>query len=324
MIIVLIAICVSVLLWHPWMPKTHKMNQIAVTPDAGEKIVTVFFQGIGASRVQAAKFAGPAGVYIIGNNNTAQSGTRASIPHAPLLIYNVFPHPELDEIGYGFSYNPARWPFLFASCIQNIYYGVNGWWPSLIHYNRIEKIEMAGENNVRHHGQAVRDCIEQHHPNKSIVLFGTSRGAATTFISVSLLPKEIQSKIALVVLEAPPDSVENVLKKRAPYFFPWNLRLFERFTAYDPRYSSAMGVSDRYPLDVPTAFIMSKADKDVPMECTLNLISALQLRKHTKFHTLILDHSDHSGFPIHNENEQTKYKLFMDDLYKKYIPQLSV
>lgn len=239
------------------------------------------------------------------------------IPDAPLLLHNCYVYDELDDVGYGWSWNPIHWPFVCGSFAQSLYYGMVN---APIHHIYVTNLNVAGDNDVRQHQEALAKCIQEKviAEKKQLVLFGCSRGAATTFTSVATCPAELYQHIKLVIVEAPFDTVENVLAQSS-----WtpNLQttLLNELTIYRSDQLSPLEATATFPLDIPVAFITSLMDTRVPPQCTKNVIDRLKARGHSKIHHLELKKSPHSSMPIYDDDDKLVYLNFLNTLYNKYI-----
>lgn len=239
------------------------------------------------------------------------------IPDSPLLLHNCYMYDELDDVGYGWSWNPIHWPFMCGSLAQRTYYGMEN---APIHHIYLSNLNVGGENDVKQHQDALAKCIQDKilPENKQLVLFGCSRGAATTFTSVATCPPELQQHIKLVIVEAPFDTVENVLSLSS-----WtpNLQstLLNGFTIYKTDQLSPLEAAMSFPLDLPIAFITSNIDTRVPPECTQNIIDRLRNRGHQKIYHLQLKNSPHSSMSLYDEDDKLEYLNFLNNLYNKYI-----
>jgi hypothetical protein len=157
---------------------------------------------------------------------------------------------------------------------------------------------------------------------KKIVLFGTSRGAATIFAVAMQLPEELAKYISLVVVEAPFDTVESVLRATS-YLAPIQLYLLQKIGTYkgddhSTPLSSIINQRSTH-LQCPIAFITSDRDRRVPKSLTLNLMRALrENHPHVTIHHLELHFSHHSAMSINNAEDRRRYVQFMEHLYDTY------
>jgi dipeptidyl aminopeptidase/acylaminoacyl peptidase len=278
-----------------------------------DQIATVFFQGNMSSRSQAANYAGEVGLDVKISDDNIE---RVYRPDAPLILHNIFPSKDLNDVGYGFSINPLHMLLQCKSLIVNTYCNIKG---SSISYSYVMENNVGGKEDVEQNIRAIEECIEAN-PNKKIVLFGCSRGAATMVVTLANLKDELLQHIKLVIVEAPFDSVENVVNSSS-YFPKLIMNYLETCTKYDRMQQSPLEAvnSDSFPLEIPIAFITTKVDDRVPVENTMRLIYALKKKGHSDLHHLMLDNSHHALMHSHNEEDVKKYVDFVNDLYERYI-----
>jgi len=285
-------------------------------------IVTVFCQGNGASRAQAAKYAGPQGLNLLTSEGYVE---RVFIRDAPPLLHNLFVYPELSDVGHGFSCNPLHWITHLVQLFVLWYFGVQG---ASAHHTHPTEMNVGGDQDVAEYLIGVRDAIRVH-PQKRIVLFGCSRGAATVLVAVNRLTVEERRHIALVVTEGPFDTVPHVAHciARVDGWFPdplatwrteWMLRLLSRFAKYRPEQESPLQAVQTWPLDTPLAVVRSRVDDVVPEECTLPLLARLRERSHPHLHELILQKSGHTNMSCGDAADRASYLEFMRGLYERY------
>lgn len=274
-----------------------------------ESIVTIFGQGNGASRAQCAKYTSKG---IMVNNQLVY------IPNAPDLLFNPFIYPELDDIGYSPGLNIFYYVHHLFSWFKTFYF--NSFGESTYHVHFTE-VNIAGRDDIRQHQAAIRNCSRQN-PEKNIVLYGVSRGASMTFLSIATLPEEERKNVKLVILEAPFDTVPNVVNYRSGFMGPINLAILEMWTKYDPSYITPLDSVATFPLDIPVVFITSLKDRVVHHTLTQNLIDGLKKRGHPAIHHLMLTESSHTAMSFEEVDEgNSKYYQFISRLYRKYFPK---
>jgi alpha-beta hydrolase superfamily lysophospholipase len=166
----------------------------------------------------------------------------------------------------------------------------------------------------------LRTCVKEEVEarGRQLVLFGCSRGAATTFVSLATVEEPLLASIRLVILEAPFDTVESVLVESS---YTPNLQLFllQAFTKYSGEQLSPLAACESFPLNVPVAFITSEKDTRVPRACTQRLIDRLRERGHLHLHHLELKNTGHSSMPHTDPDDTRAYLNFVNELYKLYI-----
>lgn len=280
-------------------------------------IVTVFFQGNGSSRAQGAKYCGDAGI-TVSTPVTYTAVLCDSMPYRPTLIHNAYTYDELVDVSYAQSWWPLHWAAHALSAFALWWNGIEGA-PS--HHVLVSHLNVAGPSDVQQCMAAVRRCHADHADNKNnnlanVVLFGTSRGAATAFVACTMLPPE--ELPALLVLEAPFDTVDHVLQESV-WPFRWLQHAVLRLcTSFDSKQPSPLSRVADFPLHLPVAFVTSAADTRVPPECTQPLIDGLRARGHEHVHHLQLQHSSHCSMACQHAEDVAAYQEFLESMYDKY------
>lgn len=285
-----------------------------------DNVVTVFFQGNQASRVQATKYCGKEGLDIYVSHGNIE---HVYNPDSPRLLYNLFRYPELNDVAYGWSWNPWHWFFMVLHWLRQWQFNIYG--TSCTPHNKYSFMNVGGPEDVAQCVLAIKLCIAKH-ADKQIVLFGTSRGAATVLLALPRLSTEELSHIKLVIAEAPFASVSSVLYETMPFAqttVPLFISLLEYFTQYRRDQHSPLEAvaSKQFPLDMPLVFVTSDIDTTVPVANTKQLITVLQQRNHQALHHIPLKHSHHSWMSLHNEEDKTFYDVELHRLYRKYLAQ---
>jgi fermentation-respiration switch protein FrsA (DUF1100 family) len=220
---------------------------------------------------------------------------------------------DLNDVGYGWSWNPLHILSKLAHLLAKRYYGIEG---GGLPHNHITLLNVAGSEDVGQYLSAVRSCIRQQ-PEKRIVLFGCSRGASVVLASLVYLIEVERRHIALAIVEAPFATVPSALSVR--WFSALQLALLTRLSLYESTQLSPLEAvrHENFPLDLPLAFVTSESDSLVPVSHTLKLIEELRARNHSCLEHLKLYLSDHAMMPI--GEEKTEYLNFVNSLYKKYV-----
>lgn len=279
-----------------------------------DHIVSIFFQGHNASRLQATKYAGKEGLNIHVSNGQVE---HVFNPDAPRLLYNLFTYPELNDLQYGWSWHPVHWISMlfhwFIQCYLNIY------GTSCVPHNLWSRVNVAGEEDVAQCLLAIKACIREN-PQKAIVLFGASRGGATVLVTLPHLSKEELSHIKLVIVEAPFASVPSLLYDVWPTrIVPFILRVLAYFTQYRTSQVSPLEAvaNPSFPLATPLVFVTSETDKVVPLRNTQQLLTVLKERGHSSLHHIALKHSSHSFMSIGDASDVQLYERELHALYRK-------
>ena len=136
-------------------------------------------------------------------------------------------------------------------------------------------MNLGGERDAILYARAVSHLISTLPTDRRIVLFGTSMGGATVYNALTILAqtegweKWIRPRIACVILFAPFDSVETVIKFR---FYEYVQRMHKyilSYTAYDPSWNPIERVSI-FPSGLNVLFVSSASDNVVPFHSTMN------------------------------------------------------
>ncbi len=296
-----------------------------VNPQTDKDIRTIFIQGIVSTQIQCAKYCGQKGFQ-------ALTGEQVMSPIAGDLIYNPYIGAELEEVLLK-NESPRKWyqrmwfrpvQEFFVSCKHQKYkyqvIGTKEGAPTVAtHAIDFSKLNIGQEPDMAVHAKKVTQCNVDH-PDADLVLFGSSRGAATTFNACA---KYKYDNVKLVVLEGCFDNVPHIIDKRFPTLSKFKLSLFAHYlfplaTAYRRDGMTPDKCVDNFPEGVPIAFISSKADKKVPYECTERLIEKLVDRGKNPIYYLLLEDAKHVAYPLGDGKDQEKYHQFLHAIYKKY------
>ena len=284
----------------------------------------------------------------------------SKINHAPLLLHNVHvPSKDLSDLECAGHYDdssvayeciaktvgmsclcdlfeymvkaPFRYVVRFIMIVKDFfsssYFDIRN--PMQCHQNP-RKVNIAGRSDLIDYVERVEQAMEANKDNdKGFVLFGTSRGAALTFMGVTLLRPEILKRIKLIVLEAPFDDLELTLEETYPLFFVPFVKLYLNvFTQCKLEESSPLKRVLEFPTDIPVAFIMTKNDNTVSNIRTKSLRDGVIMYRQAfgaekgrgTVHSLMLDENRHFEMSVGSNTEDIlRYKAFMDDLYVRYL-----
>jgi len=285
-----------------------------------DNITTVFCPGHGSTKHQATKYVGKEDVYIKINGEIIDI---VNIPTNNLqFLYNIFISNDFNDIGYGYSYNPIHYLSKSLHWTTNYFYNIHG--TTHLPHNYLTEFNVGGKQDVENYLSEIRDCLNKTKSiqNSNIVLFGASRGASTIIIALTHLNQEEINRIKLVILEAPFDTVPNVIRSRyGALLAPSILYALKNYAKYDDNQESPLDAvsSSKFPINLPLGFITSKVDNIVPCYHTMKLINILKSRGHDRIHHIELENSHHSNMTLNNENDIKSYYEFVHKLYNKYI-----
>jgi hypothetical protein len=275
---------------------------------------TIFFQGNASSQVQLAKYL---------PEFITTTGQKASCPeHKRInIIFKPFIGKELDEVkplSNKLSSTDKAYA-TFNAKIQRYWYGytltqskpndedISG------HAVNVKKINLGQDIDIAEHKTRYA-LFKKQHPDAQCILFGISRGAATTFNSEALHKFPAQ----LIILEGCFTTVTDVLQKRYGKLHTLAQRLLTRFTSYNPQGHSPADLCKDFPAGIPVVFISSKKDREVHYELTHKLAHTLAAQKQNDVYLITLDNSSHSGYALDNQTDRQKYQACMHAIYKKY------
>jgi hypothetical protein len=292
---------------------TPPAHQVPLDPDFDKKVVTWFYPGLGGSWMQALRYAGPEGL------------NGSSVPNAPLLMYSLRPvNPPEVVLAKG------KWPFLsipwlvFTMVITRMGVALHGIRHPTDYFINTPLVSFAQRPDQQQLLAAIRNGRDaQVKRARTTVLAGSSRGASTVLCAVTQMTPEEQNWVGLVLLEGAFDTVPSVARARfGPYLGPLITWVLTWATSYDPSAPTPLDLAKSFPAKVPVAFITSKADTVVPMAHTLALRDAVVAARGGNaehVHVLVLEKSGHSFYANQDLGDQTRYREFVDSLYRAYI-----
>lgn len=302
---------------------------------------TVYYQGVNASQSQVSKYTGARGF-------RATTGEHVVCRRGFDVIENAFIGKELDEVQLKrvsakkhaqvkeFFRHPIRViEQCFNTIAENKAYGITiDETPEDLEYTvsahtiRIGRMSMGQSRDIAEHKTRYDLCLEQY-PDSDIILFGVSRGAATTF-NASACNKYDMSKVKLVVLEGCFDSVSSAAHN-SRLFLGWK-KLEKKFieklsslTQFKDEGISPIKLIVDFPEQVPVIFVTSKKDIIVPMASVLNLVQGLQERGKNPVYLLVLEHSTHPKYMMDDKKDTANYRDCLHALYKHFnLPYIPV
>ena len=313
---------------------------IWVHPDSRD-VRTIYYQGVNASQAQVAKYTGSRGF-------TATTGEHVVCAQAIDVIENPFIGKELDEIQLKdvctgkyeavkfFLRHPIR---VIEQCFNN--FGENKMYGITVyptaqkrrseslqgHTVSMKKMSLGQGIDIAEHKARYNLCVQQY-PDCDIILFGVSRGAATTF-NASVRNCYDMSKVKLIVLEACFDSVASAAHN-SPFFLHSKriekifLKILSLCTNFDEDGIAPIKLAKGFPENVPVLFVTSKNDNVVPYASVQSLVHTLKMRGKNPIYMLVLENSSHPGYMMCSKKDAENYRDCMHALYKQlslpYIP----
>lgn len=278
---------------------------------------TVFFHGWMASRSQTRIFTNEAFDIVSAHNSCEVVESFQEKPYKPPLLRNIFSQPELPchswrEVAWReFATSPICWTKkVLSHCALPSFKNERN--ETLVSNMSLGSI--AGVLDVEESLKNIKRAASTH---KKIVLAGYSRGASTTLISASQLPKEIIDKVAFILVFSPFDSLETFCYDRVGWWHHWiygpSLPYVLPLITGDSRQGvSPLDAVDKISWSIPIAFVYSADDNNVPPDSTERLLS--KLNKHPNVTSLKLTSANHKQVMFGREVSK-----FVSALYSKYI-----
>jgi Prolyl oligopeptidase family len=188
----------------------------------------------------------------------------------------------------------------------------------------LKQINLAQELDIETYSLAYDHHVAKF-TNTEIVLYGVSRGAATTFNFLATKYQDKKQNVKAVVLEGCFDSVRNVLKQKYPNMqrSSKTKELVERifnsiYSSHDLNGIAPIKNVTNFPKNLPVLLITSKKDTVVPPACVWNMYHKLKEVGHKHVYILELDHSPHPLYMMEHEEDIVKYETVVHAFYKKY------
>lgn len=166
--------------------------------------------------------------------------------------------------------------------------------------------------------EMLKNTYQQHlekFPNQKVILYGTSRGAATVF---NFMAKYRPAEVIAIVLEGIYDEVDHLLKETCGYFNGIAHSFIRLFTAYEANGISPIKSIKDFPKDIPILIISSKRDGTVPFPCAKNMYKQLKIAGHNNVHFLKLKNSSHDSYSFQNDKDRELYEQVIHTFYKHY------
>jgi hypothetical protein len=293
---------------------------------------TIYYQGVNASQAQVSKYTGSRGF-------VATTGEHIVCKQGFDVIENPFIGKELDEVSpkkilngshsriKNFFHHPVR---VIEQCInnscENKVFGITvqgspAHRPTTLDAHSIDfNATSLGQNgDIAEHKTRYDLCITQY-PDSYIILYGVSRGAATTFNACASNQYDM-NRIKLIVLEGCFDSVAGAVHD-SPLFWGWDklektfLKTLAWMTKFKEDGIAPIKLVDAFPENVPVLFVASKCDAIVPLSSTQRLVNALYLKGKNPIYSLVLQHSSHPKYMIDNKEDTENYRDCLHALYK--------
>lgn len=159
------------------------------------------------------------------------------------------------------------------------------------------------------------------YPETDIILYGDSRGAATT---LNFLATHKPAHVKAAVLEGAFDAMPHVMKhclysdKEASVEKRLTGTLSLLMRRYKKNAPSPYDYAERITDEVPLLFVTSLKDWVVPPQSTFRLYARLKERCFTNVHILVLERSTHPCYMLDDAADRELYESVVHAFYKQY------
>lgn len=186
------------------------------------------------------------------------------------------------------------------------------------HSVNVSQINIGQDGDVKNHKNKY-DKLTAEHGDCPVIIYGVSRGAATSFSALAL---NKYPNVRLAILEGCFDSHSHLIKERWPKLFSIGAQnvlvpLIERVTSYKRNGINPIDNVPTFPKQVTTLFITSKIDAEVPADCTRELAHALAQNGQKEVYLLELENSRHPRYMMDDPNDTKTYEQVTHALYQK-------
>lgn len=303
-----------------------------LTPYQAQNVRTVFFNGLGATRVQALRYAVMAfAVSPYTRGGIVYKAQRRHDDTTPEMLFNVMAAADFCDIeirhlppnGVAHEERRARRWYHYWLPPDEPEDGV------LVFQKRwLDHLTIAGESEIDRGLDDVREALawKGNFTERKVIIYGFSRGAALALLVAGRLTPEEQEKIAFVVAEAPFDNVVNVaadaIDRLLNYFLPhWWLNfvkriiaiLFNVFVRLWPWWPDGP-VDAPIPFGMPVLVASGSDDPVTPVGCQQRIVERMVKLGHTNVTHVVADGADHINIHL-SEAFQTALKK----MYHKYV-----
>ena len=297
---------------------------------------SLYYQGMSASQAQVTRYLDNPNMQLTtGEVGSLETAGITTIPRSQLWVY-----PEVPEAN---RHTEWGWMGKFEHWIRNIQIKPNqhvalDYTPlypcdesgTLHHYSiDASKCSLGQSTDIAAHEAKYTSLMNLHPEINQVILYGVSRGAATTF---SAMAEKHYAHVKLCILEAAPSSISGILKH---YFHkPVATTVYQLASKFlgaqhsTDKASQARGHVDSFPDNVPVVFVSSLSDGVVPIENSLRLALRLAAKRiqgqeresqpAAPVYFLKLNDVGHNDYATSGKAESARYNQFIHAVYKKH------
>lgn len=185
---------------------------------------------------------------------------------------------------------------------------------------RLTKYNLGQEADVA----AVETAFEKIPLGEDYICFGVSRGCAALVGWLAAAPPGRRPPRS-VVLEGCPASLPSITRNSTGLgwlYYSVVEAVLPKISSWDPSGSSALSLITKISPEIPILLVTSKADRVVPMGCSLDLFQVLKNAGHRKTELLVLEHAGHTDYTHNNREDRDRYfqrliQFLFDDCQQK-------
>lgn len=160
------------------------------------------------------------------------------------------------------------------------------------------------------------------YPNTDKVLYGVSRGAATTFNFLALhKPEGVKAAVIEGVFDDIPHVIKHVgYRNNKSALFEYCLHGLLQFCArkYNPHGPFPSTCYKTIDKEIPLLLVTSLKDEQVPHQSTMRLYSQLKNIGHDKVHLFVLQDAKHPMYMIGKTQDRDDYQAIVHSFYRQY------
>lgn len=192
---------------------------------------------------------------------------------------------------------------------------------SVAHYGlRLHKANIGQKKDISLLHNAYMRHREKH-PEHDIILYGDSRGAATTFNFIALHnPPHVKAAVMEGIFDSVPHIIKHFLYTDKKPHEEKRLHSIAKFVfgAYKEHGTCPRILVEQIQDDIPLLLITSLQDELTSAQCAFYLYERLRARGHQKVHLLVLKKSKHPSYAVADKEDQVLYETTVHAFYKQY------
>lgn len=188
------------------------------------------------------------------------------------------------------------------------------------YFPKLASSDIGQQNDINILSQAYFELVSQY-PDLDIVLYGDSRGAATSFNFLALnRPSQVRAAVLEGIFDTVPHCIKHFIHDHKSSITEESLHyVLAKLTGkYRKDGINPLKSADLIDDHVPILFVASLKDGVVPAQSSLNLYKKLKNRGHKQVHLLILQKSLHPIYMLDDLDDKIAYETVVHAFYKHY------